>query len=177
MYNSGKIKTVNLLCRCPVLSVQIFKESHHVAQPHARCSPKLQPTPLHQYIRASTALGLTLLLAACGQGSAPAAGSGGQVARHPRAEVGVITVQLTDVGLVTELPGDWRLRACAGARQSRGHCAKAPVCRGQPGACRSGVVQIDASPYQAALASAQASVAKAEANLMQAAAQASASSR
>jgi len=127
--------------------------------------------PSHQHIRAGTTLGLALLLAACGQGSAPAAGPGGPGGMPPPAEVGVITVKLADVGLFTELPGrlessrvaQVRARA-AGIVQKRMFVEGSPVRAGQP------LFQIDASPYQATLASAQASVAKAEANLMQASA-------
>jgi membrane fusion protein (multidrug efflux system) len=91
----------------------------------------------------------------------------------PPAEVGVVTVKVGDVGLVTELPG--RLEAsrvaqvrarAAGIVQKRLFAEGSSVREGQA------LFQIDASPYQATLASAQASVAKAEANVMQAGAQA-----
>jgi membrane fusion protein (multidrug efflux system) len=91
----------------------------------------------------------------------------------PLAEVGVVTVRPGDVGLITELPG--RLEAsrvaqvrarAAGIVQKRMFVEGSAVRAGQP------LFQIDAGPYQAALASAQASVAKAEANLMQTSAQA-----
>jgi membrane fusion protein (multidrug efflux system) len=91
----------------------------------------------------------------------------------PPAEVGVVTVKVGDVGLITELPG--RLEAsrvaqvrarAAGIVQKRLFVEGSSVREGQA------LFQIDASPYQATLASAQASVAKAEANVMQASAQA-----
>ncbi len=91
----------------------------------------------------------------------------------PPAEVGVVTVAPGAVGLVTELPG--RLEASrvaqvrartAGIVQKRLFTEGSVVKAGQP------LFAIDASPYEAALASAQASVAKAEANVMQATAQA-----
>lgn len=91
----------------------------------------------------------------------------------PPAEVGVITVTPGDVGLITELPG--RLEASrvaqvrarvAGILQKRLFSEGRDVKAGQP------LFEIDASPYQAVLASAQAAQAKAEANLMQASAQA-----
>jgi len=127
----------------------------------------------HQCIRASTALGLALLLAACGQGSAPAAGSGGPGGAPPPAEVGVIKVQLTDVGLVTELPGRLEASRVAQVRaRAAGIVQRRLFVEGSQVRAGQALFQIDASPYQAALASAQASVAKAEANLMQAAAQA-----
>jgi membrane fusion protein (multidrug efflux system) len=85
----------------------------------------------------------------------------------------VVTVKTGDVGLVTELPG--RLEAsriaqvrarAAGIVQKRLFVEGSSVREGQA------LFQIDASPYQATLASAQASVAKAQANLMQASTQA-----
>jgi membrane fusion protein (multidrug efflux system) len=85
----------------------------------------------------------------------------------------VVTVKVGDVGLVTELPG--RLEAsrvaqvrarAAGIVQKRLFVEGSSVREGQA------LFQIDASPYQATLASAQAAVAKAEANVMQASAQA-----
>lgn len=116
------------------------------------------------------ALGLAALLTACGpSNTAPAGPAGGP----PPAEVGVITVSPGDVGLTTELPG--RLEAsrvaqvrarAAGILQKRLFTEGSEVKAGQP------LFEIDASPYQATLASAQASLAKAEANLMQASAQA-----
>lgn len=118
-------------------------------------------------------LALSALLAACGQSTAPAAGPGGPGAAMPPAEVGVVTVTPGDVGLITELPG--RLEAsrvaqvrarAAGILQKRLFSEGSDVKAGQP------LFEIDASPYQAVLASAQAAQAKAEANLMQASAQA-----
>lgn len=123
--------------------------------------------------RTLSAISLSLLLAACGQGNAPSAGAGGPGAMPPPAEVGVVTVKSSDVGLITELPG--RLEAsriaqvrarAAGIVQRRLFTEGSIVHAGQA------LFQIDASPYQAALASAQASVAKAEANLTQTSAQA-----
>jgi len=113
-----------------------------------------------------------ILLAACGKGS-PDAGAGGPGGGMPLAEVGVVTVAPTDVGLITELPG--RLEAsrvaqvrarAAGILQKRLFTEGSDVKAGQL------LFKIDASPYEATLASAIASVAKAEANLMQASAQA-----
>lgn len=118
------------------------------------------------------AVGLTLTLVACGQ-SAPGAGAAGPGGAMPLAEVGVVTVTPGDVGLITELPG--RLEASrvaqvrarvAGILQKRLFTEGSDVRAGQA------LFSIDASPYEATLASATASVAKAEANLMQASAQA-----
>jgi membrane fusion protein (multidrug efflux system) len=125
---------------------------------------------LHKHLWSPTALGLTLLLAACGQGNAPAAGPGGM---PPPAEVGVVTVKLTDVGLVTELPGRLEASRVAQVRaRAAGIVQKRLFTEGSQVRAGQALFQIDASPYQATLASALASVAKAEANQMQARAQA-----
>ena len=116
------------------------------------------------------ALGLSTVLLGCGQNSAPPAGS---AATMPPVEVDVVSVKPGDIGLITELPG--RLEAsrvaqvrarAAGILQKRVFREGSDVKAGQP------LFEIDASPYQAAFASAQAALAKAEANLMQASAQA-----
>ena len=106
---------------------------------------------------------LSLLLAGCGKGtSAPPAAP-------PPAQVGVVTVTQGDVGLVTELPG--RLEAsrvaqvrarAAGILQKRLFREGSDVKAGQP------LFSIDAAPYAAAVASAQAGLARAEANQAQA---------
>jgi membrane fusion protein, multidrug efflux system len=114
---------------------------------------------------------LVAFLAACGQGSSqPAAGGGGTPGgAPPPPEVGVITVKLGEVPLFDELPG--RLEAsrvaqvrarAAGIVQQRLFREGADVRAGQP------LFRIDASPYQAAAASAQATLARAQANLGQA---------
>ena len=118
----------------------------------------------------SLAVSAVLLLSACGQGN-PGAAAGGPGGGMPPAEVGVVTVAPGDVGLTTELPG--RLEAsrvaqvrarAAGILQKRLFTEGSDVKAGQP------LFQIDASPYEATLASALANVAKAEANLVQASA-------
>jgi membrane fusion protein (multidrug efflux system) len=88
-------------------------------------------------------------------------------------EVGVVTATPGTVGLVTELPGRTeasrvaQVRArVAGILQHRLFREGSDVKAGQP------LFEIDAAPYRAALASAQAAQARAEANLMQAQAQA-----
>lgn len=117
-------------------------------------------------------LGTGLLLAGCGQGSAPPAGGPGGPAVPP-AEVGVVTVTAADVGLLTELPGRLEASRVAQVRarvpgivQRRLFAEGSQVRAGQP------LFQLDASLYEATLASAQAGVARAEANLMQSSAQA-----
>ena len=109
----------------------------------------------------------SVLLAACGKGSdGKGPGAGGA---PPPAEVGVVTVTLGDVGLVTELPG--RLEAsrvaqvrarAAGILQKRLFREGSDVKAGQP------LFTIDSAPYAAVAASARASQARAEANVAQA---------
>jgi membrane fusion protein (multidrug efflux system) len=85
----------------------------------------------------------------------------------------VVTVKLTDVGLVTELPGRLEASRVAQVRaRAAGIVQKRLFTEGSAVRAGQALFQIDASPYQATLASAQASQAKAEANLMQASAQA-----
>lgn len=111
------------------------------------------------------ALAAALALSACGKQDAGPAGAG---APPPAPEVGVVTVQPSDVGLVTELPGrleasrvaEVRARA-AGIVQKRLFKEGSDVKAGQK------LFQIDPAPYEAALAQAQASVAQAEASLAQ----------
>ena len=120
------------------------------------------------------ALGLALLVAACGnkEGGGGAPGGGAAGGGMPPAEVGVVTVKPTDVGIVTELPrrleasrvAQVRARA-AGILQKRLFAEGSDVKAGQP------LFQIDSAPYAAALSSAQATLARAEANLTQASAQ------
>lgn len=116
---------------------------------------------------------LVSVLAACGQGDGKggAAGAKAGVPAMPPAQVGVVTVQLDSVPVITELPG--RLEAVrtaqvrarvAGILQKRQFTEGADVKAGQA------LFQIDASTYKAALDSAQATQAKAEANLAQASA-------
>jgi len=110
-------------------------------------------------------LASTLVLVACGQSGAQSAGAGGP---PPAPQVGVVTVQPGNVGLVTELPG--RLEASriaevrarvAGILQKRVFKEGSDVKSGQK------LFQIDDAPYRAAVAQAQASLAQAEASLAQ----------
>jgi membrane fusion protein (multidrug efflux system) len=119
-------------------------------------------------LRGAAAALLALLLAACGQqGAAPPGPPAGPAMPPP--EVGVVTVTPGEVGLVTELPG--RLEAsrvaqvrarAAGIVQQRLFREGSDVRAGQP------LFRIDAAPYAAANASAQANLARAQANLVQA---------
>jgi membrane fusion protein, multidrug efflux system len=129
-------------------------------------------------LQAAPALALAaLLLAGCGPKNDAAAGAPGAgkpgAGGPPPAEVGVITVQLRPVGLITELPG--RLEAsrvaqvrarAAGILQKRLFVEGSDVKAGQL------LFKIDAAPYQAAVAGAQATLARAQAALTQATAQA-----
>ena len=112
-----------------------------------------------------------LLLAACGQEASKAPAAAAAPPAMPPAEVGVVTVKLGQVGLVTELPG--RLEAsrvaqvrarAAGIVLQRLFNEGSDVRAGQP------LFRIDPAPYAAAAASARANLARAEANLGQAAA-------
>jgi membrane fusion protein (multidrug efflux system) len=87
--------------------------------------------------------------------------------------VGVVTVQPGDVGLVTELPGRLEASRVAQVRaRAAGIVQKRLFLEGSAVRAGQALFQVDASAYQATLASAQAAVAKAEANLMQVSAQA-----
>lgn len=111
-----------------------------------------------------------LLLSACGQGSPGAGGPGGGM---PPAEVGVVTVTPGDVGLITELPGRLEASRMAEVRaRAAGILQKRLFTEGSDVKAGQALFKIDASPYEATLASATASLAKAEANLTQASAQA-----
>ena len=119
---------------------------------------------------ALSSLSLAAMLAGCGPSTtAPAGPPGGM----PPAEVGVVTVNPGDVGLVSELPGRLEASRLAQVRAQATGILKqrlfnegSDVKAGQP------LFAIDAGPYQAAFDSAQANLAKAEANLTQASAQA-----
>ena len=127
----------------------------------------------HALTPTALALGVALMLSACGQGSAPAAGPAGPGGAPPPAEVGVVTVSPGDVGLVTELPGRLEASRVAQVRaRAAGILQKRLFLEGSTVNAGQALFQIDASPYEATLASTLASVTKAEANLMQASAQA-----
>ena len=111
---------------------------------------------------------LAAQLAACGPGSAPPAPSA-----PPPVEVGVVTVTATTVGLQTELPGRTEASRVAQVRARVAGILQRQLFReGSEVKAEQALFQIDAAPYAAALASAQAVVARAQANLMQAQAQA-----
>ena len=113
---------------------------------------------------------LAAMLAGCGQGAAPpAAGAGAP----PAVEVGVVTVTQGTVGLMTELPGRTEASRVAQVRARVAGILQRQLFReGSEVKADQPLLEIDATPYRATLASAQASLARAEANLMQAQAQA-----
>ena len=111
---------------------------------------------------------LAASLAACGPGGPPPA-----PAAPPPVEVGVVTVTATTVGLLTELPGRTEASRVAQVRARVAGILQRQLFReGSDVQAEQPLFQIDAAPYQAALASAKASLARAEANLMQTQAQA-----
>jgi membrane fusion protein (multidrug efflux system) len=124
--------------------------------------------------RADTGLlvvGAAALLAACGQSAAPPATAGGQT--PPPAQVGVVTVARSTVGLVTELPGRTEASRVAQVRaRVAGILQSKQFNEGSEVRANQTLFQIDAAPYKAVLASAQAGLARAEANLGSAKAQA-----
>ena len=129
--------------------------------------PQQSPWPCHSYV---VALGLSIVLAGCGQQNAAPAGPAGGM---PPPEVGVVTVTPGDVGLVTELPGRMEASRVAQVRaRATGILQKRLFREGGDVKAGQSLFEIDASSYKATFESAQASLAKAEANLMQASAQA-----
>ncbi|MFL6693560.1 MAG: efflux RND transporter periplasmic adaptor subunit [Ramlibacter sp.] len=118
-------------------------------------------------------LTVSLLLAACGKGdnagSGGAGGGGAPGGGMPPPEVGVVTVALGDVGVVTELPGRLEASRVAQVRartpgivQQRLFREGTDVKAGQP------LFRIDPSTLQAGEASAKAALARSQANLGQA---------
>lgn len=111
---------------------------------------------------------LIAMLAGCGKGPAagpPGSGAGG---KPPPAEVGVVTVALADVGLVTELPGRLEASRVAQVRaRAAGILQKRLFREGSDVKAGQALFTIDAAPYAALSASAKASQAKAEANALQ----------
>jgi membrane fusion protein (multidrug efflux system) len=105
------------------------------------------------------------LLAGCGQGSKGADPG----AKPPLAQVGVVTVALSDIGLTTELPGRLEASRVAQVRaRATGILQKRLFREGSDVKAGEALFTIDSAPYAAAYASAQASLARAQANLEQA---------
>lgn len=118
-------------------------------------------------------LAIATLLSACGaKNGAPAANATPGAAKPPP-EVGVVTTELQPVALQTELPGRVEPVRIAQVRaRVNGVVLKRLFREGSEVKAGQTLFQIDPSPYQAALDSAQAILSKAQANLTQAAAQA-----
>jgi membrane fusion protein (multidrug efflux system) len=121
---------------------------------------------------AASLAALAVLVSACGD-KPGAAGPGAGAGAPPPPEVGVITVALRPVGIVTELPGRLEASRVAQVRarvpgivQKRLFTEGSDVKAGQP------LFQIDPASLQASVASAQATLARAQANVTQATAQA-----
>lgn len=110
------------------------------------------------------AAAMAVVLTACGKSTS--VGSGGA---PPPAEVGVVTVSLGDVGLVTELPGRLEASRVAQVRaRATGILQKRLFREGSDVKAGQLLFRIDSAPYAAAVASARASEGRAEANLVQA---------
>ena len=136
--------------------------------PHPSLESSRSSPSLRVGLQVSAVLSV-LLLAACGQGG-DAKPAGGPGARPP-AEVGVVTVALGDVGLVTELPGRLEASRVAQVRaRAAGILQQRVFKEGSEVKAGDTLFKIDAAPYAAALASARAGQARAEANLAQASA-------
>jgi membrane fusion protein (multidrug efflux system) len=126
---------------------------------------------LKNVLARSAVLSTAMLVVACGQQSAPSPGGPG--GGMPPAEVGVVTVAPRSVGLTTELPGRLEASRVAQVRaRAAGILQKRLFKEGSDVRAGQALFEIDASPYQASYASAQAALARAQANLTQAAAQA-----
>jgi membrane fusion protein (multidrug efflux system) len=105
------------------------------------------------------------LLAGCGQSNKDAAAG----AAPPLAQVGVVTVALSDIGLTAELPGRLEASRIAQVRaRAAGILQKRLFSEGSDVKAGEALFTIDSAPYAAAYASAQASLARAQANLEQA---------
>ena len=111
----------------------------------------------------SLLLPLVLALAACGKGNSGGAQQAG--GGMPPPEVGVVRVATGDVGIVTELPGRLEASRVAQVRARAAGIVQQRIFR-EGSDVRAGQVlfRIDAAPYAAASASAQAALAKALAN-------------
>ena len=124
--------------------------------------PTHSPRTVHSLLSAS-ALASALLLAACGQGSGDAQ-HGGAPGGAP--EVSVITIAPQAITLTSELSGRTTAFLIADVRPQVSGIVKARLFT-EGGDVKAGqtLYQIDAAPFEAALASAKATLAKAEANV------------
>jgi len=127
----------------------------------------MHPSPRHRPVRAASSAGLALLalvLAGCGNNSAPA-----QNGEMPPQEVGVVTVTPQRLAVVNELPGRLEASRVAQVRaRAAGIVQKRVFREGSDVKAGDLLFRIDPAPFQAAFDSSEASVARAEANLAQA---------
>lgn len=120
---------------------------------------------------AAGCISAALLLSACGKNAADTGAASAASAARPAPEVGVITVQLGDIGLLTELPGRLEASRVAQVRaRSAGIVQKRVFREGSDVKAGQALFVIDSAPYAAALQSAKAALARSEAQLTQAAA-------
>jgi membrane fusion protein (multidrug efflux system) len=114
------------------------------------------------------ALAAALGLAGCGKGSAQA-GAGGPPGGMPPPSVGVVTVRVQTLPLVTELPGRVEAARVAQVRaRVTGIVQKRLFTEGSDVKAGQKLFLIDPAPYQAAVNSARATLVKAQANAKQA---------
>lgn len=144
---------------------------HHMYETHQ--APEKQSKPAAQYKR-SMVIGLSLIaalgLAACSDKQEDAQKAQAAAQAQPP-EVGVITVELQAVPLVSDLPGRLEASRVAQVRaRAAGIVQKRLFQEGSDVKAGQVLFQIDNTPYRANLQSAQATLAQAEANLTQAAA-------
>ena len=124
---------------------------------------RLARTPLAAL---SIALTAALSLGACGKKEAEAPPAAAAQQHLP--EVGVVTVQPGDIGLVTELPGRLEASRVAQVRaRAAGIVQKRLFTEGSDVKAGQKLFLIDSAPYQASLEQARAGVAQAEAALAQ----------
>jgi len=128
--------------------------------------PALRPLLSVNAAKTLSVVALAAILTACGGGDKAATPPG---AGMPPPEVGVVTVQLGEVGLLSELPGRLEASRVAQVRaRAAGILQKRLFREGSDVKAGQALFAIDPAPYQAALQSARASLARAEANLAQA---------
>lgn len=122
------------------------------------------PAPAYRLLPAISLLPLFALLAACGDAKSPAAAGA-----PPAPQVGVIAVQPAPEALEFELPGRVEaLRSAQVRARVSGVVQKNLFREGSDVKPGQMLMQIDAAPYRATLASAQAQLLRAEANAAQA---------
>ena len=127
------------------------------------------PKSISRALIISASLLAAISLAACGDKDsaqkAPAAGA----AQAKPPEVGVVTVELQNVPIVSDLPGRLEASRVAQVRaRAAGILLKRVFKEGSDVKAGQVLFEIDNSPYKASLQSAQASLAQAQANLVQA---------